>query len=225
MAIEVWINNLKSPCYEAEADMKKAQRLADVKSWTESTELRQRFADVVTAEIAKGISEGLKHGVDHGRATVGIGCLEGTSLESDTKCDHASLHLESELECFRLTPIRPLKIYHPARLDGIELRVEIPGVPVVQRPKDPWAVKEEMLLEDAIAGVRTAGCCPQTEVEALGFLLPYLLWFLKESLCVPNVLSKQFKDTESVAAGVATRLRDKQLLGYLSYRRPEIITV
>nr|GFD45503.1 hypothetical protein [Tanacetum cinerariifolium] len=34
----------------------------------ESLEMRQDFADVVSAGIAKGMSEGLKHGVEHGHA-------------------------------------------------------------------------------------------------------------------------------------------------------------
>nr|GFA57422.1 hypothetical protein [Tanacetum cinerariifolium] len=40
-------------------------RLAMIKC-AESLEMRQAFADVVFARIAKGMSEGLKHGVEHG---------------------------------------------------------------------------------------------------------------------------------------------------------------
>nr|GFB84058.1 hypothetical protein [Tanacetum cinerariifolium] len=40
-------------------------RLATMKC-AESLEMRQAFADVVSARIAKGMSEGLKHGVEHG---------------------------------------------------------------------------------------------------------------------------------------------------------------
>nr|GEX40114.1 hypothetical protein [Tanacetum cinerariifolium] len=40
-------------------------RLAAMKC-AESLEMRQAFADVVSAGIAKGMSEGLKHGVEHG---------------------------------------------------------------------------------------------------------------------------------------------------------------
>nr|GFD34072.1 hypothetical protein [Tanacetum cinerariifolium] len=42
-------------------------RLAMMKC-AESLEMRQAFADVVSAGVAKGMSEGLKHGVEHGRA-------------------------------------------------------------------------------------------------------------------------------------------------------------
>nr|GFB32942.1 hypothetical protein [Tanacetum cinerariifolium] len=42
-------------------------RLATMKC-AESLEMRQAFADVVSAGVAKGMSEGLKHGVEHGHA-------------------------------------------------------------------------------------------------------------------------------------------------------------
>nr|GFA48603.1 hypothetical protein [Tanacetum cinerariifolium]GFA48643.1 hypothetical protein [Tanacetum cinerariifolium]GFA48658.1 hypothetical protein [Tanacetum cinerariifolium] len=42
-------------------------RLATMKC-DESLEMRQAFADVVSAGITKGMSEGLKHGVEHGHA-------------------------------------------------------------------------------------------------------------------------------------------------------------
>ncbi|GJT67981.1 hypothetical protein Tco_1019461 [Tanacetum coccineum] len=70
-------------------------RLAVMKC-AESIELRQVFADVVSAGIAKGMSEGLKHGVEHGKAKLDLAAIE------------------------------------------------------VRDPKDPWAFKEEILLEDAI---------------------------------------------------------------------------
>ncbi|GJU36585.1 hypothetical protein Tco_1184939 [Tanacetum coccineum] len=46
-------------------------RLAVMKC-AESVELRQAFADVVSAEITKGMSEGLKHGVEHGKASLDL---------------------------------------------------------------------------------------------------------------------------------------------------------
>nr|GEV65683.1 hypothetical protein [Tanacetum cinerariifolium] len=42
----------------------------------ESTELRQVFADVVSAGIAKGMSEGIKYGVEHGKANLGLEAIE-----------------------------------------------------------------------------------------------------------------------------------------------------
>nr|GEU79134.1 RNA-directed DNA polymerase, eukaryota, reverse transcriptase zinc-binding domain protein [Tanacetum cinerariifolium] len=50
-------------------------RLAVMKC-AESTKLRQVFADVVSAGIAKGMSEGLKHRVEHGKAKVDLAAIE-----------------------------------------------------------------------------------------------------------------------------------------------------
>nr|GEY89071.1 transposase (putative), gypsy type [Tanacetum cinerariifolium] len=50
-------------------------RLAMMKC-AESLEMRQAFADVVSAGVAKGISEGLKHGVEHGHAQRTVESLE-----------------------------------------------------------------------------------------------------------------------------------------------------
>ncbi|GJU72532.1 hypothetical protein Tco_1263937, partial [Tanacetum coccineum] len=74
-------------------------RLAVMKC-AESTELRQMFANVVSAGIAEGMNEGLKHRVEHGKA------------------------YSSQLK---------ILVY-----------------PEVRDPRNPWAFKEEMLLEDAI---------------------------------------------------------------------------
>nr|GEY54250.1 transposase (putative), gypsy type [Tanacetum cinerariifolium] len=46
-------------------------RLAMMKC-AESLEMRQAFADVVSAGVAKGMSEGLKHGVGHGQAQLTV---------------------------------------------------------------------------------------------------------------------------------------------------------
>nr|GFC64415.1 hypothetical protein [Tanacetum cinerariifolium] len=42
----------------------------------ESLELRQAFADAVSAEIAKGLSEGLRHGLEHGQAQRSLESIE-----------------------------------------------------------------------------------------------------------------------------------------------------
>nr|GFB82229.1 hypothetical protein [Tanacetum cinerariifolium] len=47
----------------------------------ESIELRQVFADVVSVEIAKGMSEGLKHGVEHEKAKVDLVAIEAYDAE------------------------------------------------------------------------------------------------------------------------------------------------
>nr|GFB12555.1 hypothetical protein [Tanacetum cinerariifolium] len=55
-------------------------RLAMMKC-AESLEMRQTFADVVSAEVAKGMSEGLKHGVKHGHAQRTVESLEAYDPE------------------------------------------------------------------------------------------------------------------------------------------------
>nr|GEX22437.1 hypothetical protein [Tanacetum cinerariifolium] len=51
----------------------------------ESIELRQAFADVVSARIAKGMSEGLKHGVEHGQAKLDLEAIEAYDPEAEAK--------------------------------------------------------------------------------------------------------------------------------------------
>nr|GEU63590.1 RNA-directed DNA polymerase, eukaryota [Tanacetum cinerariifolium] len=59
-------------------------RLATIKC-VESLEMRQAFADVVSAGIAKGMSEGLKHGVEHGHAQRTVESLEAYDPEAEAK--------------------------------------------------------------------------------------------------------------------------------------------
>ncbi|GJV41456.1 hypothetical protein Tco_1419896, partial [Tanacetum coccineum] len=59
-------------------------RLAVMKC-AESTELRQAFANVVSAGIAKGMSEGLKYGVEHGKAGLELTAVEVYDPEADNK--------------------------------------------------------------------------------------------------------------------------------------------
>ncbi|GKB72925.1 hypothetical protein Tco_0934337 [Tanacetum coccineum] len=62
----------------------------------------------------------------------------------------ASLHLESDIREDTPQWIRDLR--------SSSLQLKIPVYPEVRDLKDPWAVKEEMLLEEAIAAVcRTHG--------------------------------------------------------------------
>nr|GEU59064.1 hypothetical protein [Tanacetum cinerariifolium] len=88
----------------------------------ESTEIRQAFADVVSARLAKGMSEGLKFGIEHGKA--------GQDL--------ADVEAEDTPQWMRDLPLSSSKL-------------KILVYPKVRDPEDPWAVKEEVLLKDAIA--------------------------------------------------------------------------
>ncbi|GJS95904.1 hypothetical protein Tco_0802872 [Tanacetum coccineum] len=103
-------------------------RLAVMKC-AESMELRQAFANVVSMGIAKGMSEGLKHDVKHGKAKLDLAAVEAYDPEADNKYV-AALHALKDLNSSQL---------------------KIPIYPEVRDPRNPWAFKEEILLEDAIA--------------------------------------------------------------------------
>ncbi|GKC52998.1 hypothetical protein Tco_1075743 [Tanacetum coccineum] len=145
-------------------------RLAVMKC-AESTELRQAFANVVSAGIAKGMSEGLKYGVEHGKAGLELTAVEAYDPEADSKYV-AALHDLKDLNYPLIDQLEQLK---DAPLDVImaslyldsdtgedapqfirDLRpsssqLKIPVYPEVRDPRNPWACKEEILLEDAIA--------------------------------------------------------------------------
>ncbi|GKA26011.1 hypothetical protein Tco_0712120 [Tanacetum coccineum] len=115
-------------------------RLAVMKC-AESAEPRQAFADVVSAGIVKGMSEGLKHGVEHKKASLD---LELESLKyALIDVLMAFLHLESDFGEDALQWIRELR---PS-----SSQLKIPVYPEVHDPKNPWSFKEEILLDDAIA--------------------------------------------------------------------------
>ncbi|GKE03856.1 hypothetical protein Tco_1395874 [Tanacetum coccineum] len=112
-------------------------RLAVMKC-AEYSELRQAFANVVSAGLAKGMSKGLKYGIEHGKAGRDLTIVEAYDPEAD-----ASLYLESdsgEDAPQWICDLRPSSS-----------QLKIPIYHEVCNPKDPWSIKEEMPLEDAIA--------------------------------------------------------------------------
>ncbi|GJV78486.1 hypothetical protein Tco_1510070 [Tanacetum coccineum] len=136
----------------------------------ESTYLRQAFANIVSAGIAKGMSEGLKHGVEHEKVQLDLEVIKAYDPEANTKyvaalhalkdvkyplIDHleklkdapidlimTSLHLESDVGEETPQWIRELR---PS-----SSHLKIPVYPKVRDPRDPWVLKEEMMLEDAV---------------------------------------------------------------------------
>nr|GEX08849.1 transposase (putative), gypsy type [Tanacetum cinerariifolium] len=150
--------------------IRRGLRLAVMKCG-ESTELRQAFADVVSAGIANGMSEGLKHGVEHEKAKLDLEAIEAYDPKAEAKyiaalyalknlkyplVDQleslkdapmdvimASLHLESDTGDDAPQWIRKLR---PS-----SSQLTIPVYREVYDPMDPWACKEEILLADAIA--------------------------------------------------------------------------
>nr|GEU79641.1 hypothetical protein [Tanacetum cinerariifolium] len=145
-------------------------RLAVMKC-AESTELRQALVDIVSAGIAKGMSEGLKHGVEHRKVKLDLEAIEAYDPEAEAKyiaAIHAlknlkypivdqleslkdapmdviiaSLHLESDIEDDASQWIH--------ELHSSSSQLTIPVYPEARDPINPWACKEEILLPDAIA--------------------------------------------------------------------------
>nr|GEU33888.1 hypothetical protein [Tanacetum cinerariifolium] len=93
----------------------------------ESTELRQAFANVVSARIAKGMSEGLKHRVENEQAKLDLEAIEAYDPKAEANYIWVR---ELRPSSSQLTILVYLK---------------------VRNPMDPWACIEEILLADAIA--------------------------------------------------------------------------
>ncbi|GJZ62161.1 hypothetical protein Tco_0618298 [Tanacetum coccineum] len=66
----------------------------------ESTELRQVFADVVSAGIVKGINEGLRHGVEHKEAKLDLAAIEAYDPKADAKYVAALYRLDYGIPTF-----------------------------------------------------------------------------------------------------------------------------
>nr|GEV32918.1 transposase (putative), gypsy type [Tanacetum cinerariifolium] len=137
----------------------------------ESLELRQAFADVVSARIAKGMSEGLRHEMEHGQAQLTLESIEAYDPEAKTKYIAALQALKDlryplvdQLEGLKDAPmdVTMVALYlesdtgddAPQWVRDIRpssSQLTIPVYPEVRDPMNPWACKEEMLLADAIA--------------------------------------------------------------------------
>nr|GEY07854.1 hypothetical protein [Tanacetum cinerariifolium] len=145
-------------------------RLAVMKC-DESLEMRQAFADVVPAGISKGMSDGLRHGVELGQAKLNVESIEAYDPEVEAKFVAALLALKDlkyplvdQLEGLKDAPIdvimAALYLESDTRGDASQYirdlcpsssQITIPVYPEVLDPRNPWAYKEEMLLADAIA--------------------------------------------------------------------------
>ncbi|GJU08459.1 hypothetical protein Tco_1124889 [Tanacetum coccineum] len=137
----------------------------------ESSELRKAFANVVSAGLAKGMSEGLKYGIEHGKAGRDLTIIEAYDPEADGKYVQALQKLK-DLKYPLLEQLEKLKDAHmevimaslylesdsgedaPQWIRDLRpnySQLKIPIYYEVHTPEDPWAIKEEMSLEDAIA--------------------------------------------------------------------------
>nr|GEY06474.1 hypothetical protein [Tanacetum cinerariifolium] len=137
----------------------------------ESSDMRQAFADVVSAGITKGMSEGPRHGVEHGQAQLNVKSIEAYDPEAVAKFV-AALQALKDLKYSLLEQLEGLK-HAPIDVIMASLYLEsdtgedatpyirdlrpsssqltIPVYPEVRDPRNPWAYKEEMKLADAIA--------------------------------------------------------------------------
>ncbi|GJX99188.1 hypothetical protein Tco_0356207 [Tanacetum coccineum] len=145
-------------------------RLAVMKC-VESSEIRQAFADVVSAGLAKGMSEGLKYGIEHGKAGRDLADVEAYDPEANSKLVKAIQDLKDmkypivdQLKRLKDAPMELLMASLHLKSDTREdapqwishlrpssSQLKILVYPEVRDPEDPWAAKEEVLLEDAIA--------------------------------------------------------------------------
>nr|GEU64282.1 hypothetical protein [Tanacetum cinerariifolium] len=108
----------------------------------EFVKLRQAFADVVSARIAKRMSEGLKYGALKNLKYPLVDQLEGLK-NAPMDVIMAALYLKSD------SGDNVPQWVHELRPSASQLT--IPMYPEVRDPMNPWACKEEMLLVDAIA--------------------------------------------------------------------------
>nr|GEX98384.1 hypothetical protein [Tanacetum cinerariifolium] len=116
--VEVEVHDLRNQTknletlLEAEVDMKK---VAEDKNAELAKELESlhAFADVVSTGLVKSISEGLKHGIDHGRAGRDLAAIEPYDLEAD-KSDTEEVS-PSRSVTFALAPPNSRSPYTPRR--------------------------------------------------------------------------------------------------------------
>nr|GEV22347.1 putative transposase (putative), gypsy type [Tanacetum cinerariifolium] len=110
----------------------------------ESLELRQAFADAVSAGNAKVLSEGLKHGLEHGQAQRSLESIEAYDPEAKAKFLDALLALKD----LKYPLVDQLEGLRDAPMDVIMAALFLEKV---RDPWNPWAYKEEIGLADAIA--------------------------------------------------------------------------
>ncbi|GJU23706.1 hypothetical protein Tco_1157048 [Tanacetum coccineum] len=142
----------------------------DVLKCAESIELRQAFANVVSAGIAKGFCDGLKYGVELGEVRLDLANIEAYDPEVEGKFTTTMQALKDlkyplidELEKLKDAPMDIIMASLYLESDTGEdapqwirdlrpssLQLKILLYPEVRDSKGPWAFKEELLLKDAI---------------------------------------------------------------------------
>ncbi|GJZ75317.1 hypothetical protein Tco_0639782 [Tanacetum coccineum] len=114
----------------------------------ESPEIMQPFADVVSSGLAKGMSEVLQYGIKHGKASRDLGDVDAYDPKANGKFIKALQDMKDLKHPISDTGEDAPQWIRDLRPSSSQLK--IPIYPEVCDPKDPWAVKEEMSLKDAI---------------------------------------------------------------------------
>ncbi|GKD29230.1 hypothetical protein Tco_1240008, partial [Tanacetum coccineum] len=128
------------------------------------------FVDVVSAGLAKGMSEGLKYSIEHGKAGRDLVDVKAYDTGDNKKLVKTLQDLKDlkylmvdELERLKDAPVELIMASLHLESDTgedapqwicdlrpISSQLKIPIYPEVRDPKDPWAIKEDMLLENVI---------------------------------------------------------------------------
>ncbi|GJT78833.1 hypothetical protein Tco_1045558 [Tanacetum coccineum] len=159
------------PLLEAEADMTRAVEAKNAELVKEMESLRaqftelqvsrdglshqvstlqaQTFANMVSAGITKGFCDGLKYEVEQGEAKLDLAMVKGYDPEAEGKFI-ATMQALKDLKYPLIDELEKLRDA-PMDLLMASSQLKILVYLEVRDPQDPWAVKEEMLLEDAIA--------------------------------------------------------------------------
>nr|GFC00742.1 hypothetical protein [Tanacetum cinerariifolium] len=125
-------------------------------------ELYPHMLTANAGRIAKGMSEGLKHGVEHGHAQRTIESLEAKFSAALQSLKDLKLPLLDQLEGLKDAPMDVImaslyleddvhSLYFIRALRPSSSQLAIPVYPEVRDPWNPWACTEEIKLADAIA--------------------------------------------------------------------------
>ncbi|GJV09147.1 hypothetical protein Tco_1346803 [Tanacetum coccineum] len=147
-------------------DNKVKQRCAEM-----DAHLDKLSVDINEELLAKGMSKGLKYGIEHGKTGRDLADVEAYDPEANNKLVKALQDLKDlkysmvdQLEKLKDAPMELIMAsFHlesdtgedaPQWIRDLRLnssQLKIPIYPEVRAPEDPWAVKEEVPLKDAIA--------------------------------------------------------------------------
>nr|GEX18554.1 hypothetical protein [Tanacetum cinerariifolium] len=131
----------------------------------------KRYEDERGDGVAKGMSEGLKHGVEHEQAQLTVESIEAYDPEAEAKFVAALQSLKDlkyplldQLEGLKDAPMDVImaalylesdtggdapQYIRDLRPSSYQLTISV--YPEVRDPRNPWAYKEEIKLSDAIA--------------------------------------------------------------------------